>query len=51
MDGFAHRVHSKMVKNQPKVFYYNIINRKETIIFLENKAGEYKIYANVITNK
>ena len=49
LDGFSHSTHSRMTKNTPKNFYYRMPNKKETTIFLENKAGEFKINAKLVT--
>lgn len=38
-----------MYLNQPKAFYYRIINKKNTTIFLENKSGAYEIYGKIIS--
>lgn len=50
IDGFSHTSHSRMYKKDPKTFYYRILNKKETTIFLENKAGEYKVFARIVTD-
>ena len=49
MDGFGHTVESEMRINKPSTFYYNLINRKDTTIFLENINGAYIILARMVS--
>ena len=48
IDGIAHPVHSEMVKTSPKHFYIGIHNSEDFAVYLENKVGEYKVYASLI---
>lgn len=48
MDGVAHSVHGVVKKIQPRLFYFAIHNYQNVTVVLENKVGEYKIYANVM---
>ena len=49
VDGFSHSVHSLMTRIDPKKFYYPVYNDEPINIFLENKAGEYKMYAKLMS--
>lgn len=48
IDGVAHPVHSIMKKSEPKHFLFGIHNIENITVFLENRVGEYKLYANIL---
>lgn len=48
VDGIAHPVHAEMSKSKPRHFYTGIHNTEDLIVYLENKVGEYKVYASLM---
>lgn len=48
MDGVAHSVHGAIKKIQSRQFYFAIHNYENVTVILQNKVGEYKIFANIM---
>jgi hypothetical protein len=48
IDGLSHSVHSTMRKSEPKYFYVGVHNFETITVILENKVGEYKVYASLM---
>ena len=48
LEGYSHSVQGKMVKPQPRKFYYPVFSPLDIEIFVDNKVGEYKVYATLL---